>query len=87
MRFRTEGFVVGLEGSPAGLVVSTGQRVTGSRREPAWKKAWPSAETASLLAFVHAEFERYLRCGRLEESFIRLVCTGRRHEHLVAFSC
>jgi hypothetical protein len=42
---------------------------------------------ASLPAFVHREFERYLRCGRLEEGFVRVVCTGCRHEHLVAFSC
>ena len=38
-------------------------------------------------AFVHEEFERYLRCGRLEEGFLRVVCSGCRHEHLVAFSC
>jgi hypothetical protein len=44
-------------------------------------------EGASLPAFVHEEFERYLRCGRLEEGFVRVVCTGCRHEHLVAFSC
>ena len=41
----------------------------------------------SLPAFVHAEFERYLRCGRLEHGFVRVKCTGCRHEHLVAFSC
>lgn len=44
-------------------------------------------EGASLPAFVHEEFERYLRCGRLEEGFLRVVCTGCRNEHLVAFSC
>jgi len=42
---------------------------------------------ASLPAFVHEEFARYLRCGRLEEGFVRVLCTGCRHEHLVAFSC
>ena len=42
---------------------------------------------ASLPAFVHAEFERYLRCGRLEHGFVCVKCTGCRHEHLVAFSC
>jgi len=42
---------------------------------------------ATLPRFVHREFERYLRCGRLEEGFVRVVCTGCRHEHLVAFSC
>jgi ribosomal protein S27E len=42
---------------------------------------------ASLPAFVHEEFARYLRRGRLEEGFVRVVCTGCRHEHLVALSC
>ena len=42
---------------------------------------------ASLPRFVQAEFEHYLRCGRLEHGFIRFECTGCRHEHLVAFSC
>ena len=42
---------------------------------------------ASLPAFVHQEFARYLRCGRLEEGFVRVACTRCRHEHLVAFSC
>jgi ribosomal protein S27E len=42
---------------------------------------------ASLPRFVEAEFEHYLRCGRLEAGFIRVKCTGCRHEHLVAFSC
>jgi len=42
---------------------------------------------ASLPVFVHREFERYLRCGRLEEGFVRVVCTRCRHEHLLAFSC
>ena len=41
----------------------------------------------SLPAFVHAEFERYLRCGRLEHGFVRVKCTSCRHEHLVAFRC
>ena len=42
---------------------------------------------ATLAALVHREFERYLRCGRLEEGFVRVVCTSCRHEHRVAFSC
>ena len=37
--------------------------------------------------FIREEFEAYLRCGRLEQGFIRAKCTGCRHEHLVAFSC
>ena len=41
---------------------------------------------ASLPGFVRTEFERYLQCGRLEAGFVRVKCTGCRHEHLVAFS-
>ena len=48
-------------------------------------------QEASLPGFVLAEFEDYLRCGRLEHGFVRVKCplrqTGCRHEHLVAFSC
>ena len=46
-----------------------------------------SEQGASLLAFVDEEFERYLRRDRLEKGFVRVVCTGCRDEHLVAFSC
>ena len=42
---------------------------------------------ASLPHFVLNEFEDYLRCGRLEHGFLRVKCSGCRHEHLVAFSC
>jgi ribosomal protein S27E len=41
----------------------------------------------TLPRFVQAEFEHYLRCGRLCHGFLRVKCTGCRHEHLVAFSC
>jgi hypothetical protein len=41
---------------------------------------------ASLLAFVHEEFERYLRRDRLEDGFLRVVCIGGRQECLLAFS-
>ena len=41
----------------------------------------------SLPVFVQREFADYLRCGRLEHGFLRVKCTGCRHEHLVAFSC
>jgi ribosomal protein S27E len=41
----------------------------------------------SLPGFAQAEFDHYLRCGRFEESFLRVKCTDCRHEHLVAFSC
>ena len=33
-----------------------------------------------------AEFDPYLRCGRLVHGFIGAKCTVCRHEHLVAFS-
>lgn len=36
---------------------------------------------------VRKEFEDYLKCGRLEEGFVRLSCTSCRHDALVAFSC
>ena len=42
---------------------------------------------SALPRFVRAEFEAYLRCGRLEPGFLRAKCTGCRHEHRVAFSC
>jgi len=44
-------------------------------------------QEASLPGFVLAEFEDYLRCGRLEHGFVREKCNGCRHEHLAAFSC
>ena len=43
-----------------------------------------SEQGASLLSFVQAEFEHYLRCGRLEEGFLRVKCSQCRHERLVA---
>ena len=44
-------------------------------------------QEASPPGFVLAEFEDYLRCGRLEHGFVRVKCNGCRHEHLVEFSC
>jgi hypothetical protein len=40
-----------------------------------------------LPGFVRDEFEAYLRCGRLEQGFLRVKCNQCRYEHLVAFSC
>jgi ribosomal protein S27E len=40
-----------------------------------------------LPAFVQEEFEAYLKCGRLEEGFLRVRCEGCHAEKLVAFSC
>jgi hypothetical protein len=36
---------------------------------------------------VQQEFADYLKCGRLEQGFLRVQCTHCHHEHLVAFSC
>jgi len=40
-----------------------------------------------LPAYVEQEFDAYLKCGRLEEGFLRLRCEQCRAEKLVAFSC
>jgi ribosomal protein S27E len=40
-----------------------------------------------LPAFVQEEFEAYLKCGRLEEGFLRVPCDQCHAEKLVAFSC
>jgi ribosomal protein S27E len=37
--------------------------------------------------YVEREFDDFLRCGRLEHSFLRVVCGDCKHEKLVAFSC
>ncbi len=37
--------------------------------------------------FVQQEFEAYLKCGRLEEGFLRVRCEQCHAEKLVAFSC
>jgi ribosomal protein S27E len=36
---------------------------------------------------VEKEFEEFLKCGRLEHGFLRVVCDDCKHEKLVAFSC
>jgi hypothetical protein len=40
-----------------------------------------------LPACVEEEFDAYLKCGRLEQGFLRLRCEQCRAEKLVAFSC
>jgi hypothetical protein len=45
-----------------------------------------AARDRPLPSFVLAEFRDYLRCGRLDRGFIRVKCTGCRHELLVAGS-
>jgi ribosomal protein S27E len=37
--------------------------------------------------YVEREFDEFLRCGRLEHDFLRVVCGDCKHEKLVAFSC
>jgi hypothetical protein len=37
--------------------------------------------------YVQEEFEAYLKCGRLEEGFLRVRCEQCHAEKLVAFSC
>jgi ribosomal protein S27E len=37
--------------------------------------------------YVEQEFDAYLKCGRLEEGFLRLRCERCHAEKLVAFSC
>jgi ribosomal protein S27E len=41
----------------------------------------------SLPDYVQEEFDAYLKCGRLEEGFLRVRCEGCHAEKLVAFSC
>ncbi|NRB37004.1 MAG: IS91 family transposase [Pseudomonadales bacterium] len=40
-----------------------------------------------LPAYVKREFEEYLKCGKLENGFLRVRCEACQHERLVAFSC
>ena len=44
-------------------------------------------EGRSLPDYVQEEFEAYLKCGRLEQGFLRVRCEGCHAEKLVAFSC
>ena len=37
--------------------------------------------------YVQREFDDYLKCGRLENGFLRVRCDTCHAEHLVAFSC
>ena len=46
-----------------------------------------SHQGKSLPHRVEKEFEDFLKCGRLEHGFLRVVCDDCKHEKLVAFSC
>ncbi len=50
-------------------------------------KAHLAAEGRTLPRYVEQEFEDYVKCGRLEEGFLRVRCETCHAEHLVAFSC
>ena len=44
-------------------------------------------EGRALPDYVQREFEDYLKCGRLEHGFLRVLCESCHEERLVAFSC
>ena len=46
-----------------------------------------SERSRSLPGYVQQEFDAYLKCGRLEEGFLRVRCEACHAEKLVAFSC
>jgi len=46
-----------------------------------------AAQDRSLPAIVREEFESFLRCGVLEQGFLRVVCEHCHAERLLAFSC
>lgn len=46
-----------------------------------------SHQGKSLPKHVEKEFEEFLKCGRLEHGFLRVLCGDCKHEKLVAFSC
>lgn len=50
-------------------------------------KAQLSQQGKSLPYHVEKEFDEFLKCGRLEHEFLRVVCDDCKHEKLVAFSC
>jgi len=37
--------------------------------------------------YVERELDEFLRCGRLDHGFLRVVCGDCKYEKLVAFSC
>jgi hypothetical protein len=37
--------------------------------------------------YIEREFDDFLRCGRLEHGFLRVVCGDCKHEKSVVFSC
>jgi ribosomal protein S27E len=56
------------------------------RHYPAFREMRAEAGR-SLPDYIEKEFDAYLKCGRLEEGFLRLRCEDCHAEKLVAFSC
>jgi len=56
------------------------------QRYPVFRELW-SREARSLPDYVAQEFDAYLKCGRLEEGFLRVRCEYCHTEKLLAFSC
>ena len=50
-------------------------------------KAHLAAQGTALPGYVEREFDEYLKCGRLEHSFLRVRCKTCHVEHLVALVC
>lgn len=45
-----------------------------------------AVQSKPLLGYVRREFEKYLKCGRLEHGFLRMRCDSFHAEHLLALS-
>ncbi|MDT0583360.1 transposase zinc-binding domain-containing protein [Alteromonas sp. W409] len=56
------------------------------RQYPEFKEML-SHQGKSLPYHVEKEFDEFLKCGRLEHGFLRVVCDDCKHQKLVAFSC
>jgi hypothetical protein len=76
------------------LSLPEGRRATSSPSpQPAVEQHYPAfrelraAADRPLPDFVQQEFDAYLKCGRLEEGFLRVRCEQCHAEKLVAFSC
>ena len=55
------------------------------RHCPAFR-AYMAEQGRSLPYHVQKVFDEYLKCGRLENGFLRVQCSTCHHERLVAFS-
>ena len=49
--------------------------------------AYMESQGKILPTHIKKEFDAYLKCGRLEQGFLRVRCEECHHERLVAFSC